>query len=147
MMPTMKVLARAAGVTLVVATSAGAQVTMPVAPQAGPVVLRGATAQACKACHAGDDAHKGTLGGGCESCHTPAGWARWSFDHERQTDYPLEGAHRPGHFDGVATVVVARWEKAIDMDQARAVLDRGKAFDDDASATVLEPVVPVARMR
>jgi imidazolonepropionase-like amidohydrolase len=43
MMPTMKVLARAAGVTLVVAGSAGAQVTMPVAPQSQPVVLRGAT--------------------------------------------------------------------------------------------------------
>jgi DAACS family dicarboxylate/amino acid:cation (Na+ or H+) symporter/aerobic C4-dicarboxylate transport protein len=27
--------------------------------------------------------------------------------------------------NGVATVVVARWEKAIDMQQARAVLDRG----------------------
>ena len=43
MMPTMKVLARAAGVALVAAASAGAQVTMPVAPQSQPVVLRGAT--------------------------------------------------------------------------------------------------------
>ncbi|MFA5939617.1 MAG: cytochrome c3 family protein [Sinimarinibacterium sp.] len=66
-----------------------------------------ATAQACKACHADDDTHKGTLGGACESCHTPAGWARWSFDHDRQTDYPLESAHREAacgacHRDAVA---------------------------------------------
>lgn len=36
--------------------------------------------------------------------------------------------------NGVATVVVARWEKAIDMEQARAVLDRGSALPDEALA-------------
>ena len=43
MTPTMKTLSRAAAAALVVAASAGAQVTMPVAPQSQPVVLRGAT--------------------------------------------------------------------------------------------------------
>ena len=43
MTPTMKVLARAAGVALVAAASAGAQVRMTVPPQSQPVVLRGAT--------------------------------------------------------------------------------------------------------
>lgn len=34
--------------------------------------------------------------------------------------------------NGVATVVVARWEKAIDMKQARAVLERGSALPDES---------------
>ena len=43
MTPTMKVFSRAAAATLLVAATAGAQVTMPVPPQSAPVVLRGAT--------------------------------------------------------------------------------------------------------
>jgi imidazolonepropionase-like amidohydrolase len=43
MTPTMKVFSRAAAATLLVAASAGAQVTMTVPPQSQPVVLRGAT--------------------------------------------------------------------------------------------------------
>ncbi|CAN7612321.1 C4-dicarboxylate transporter DctA [Massilia sp. LjRoot122] len=34
--------------------------------------------------------------------------------------------------NGVATVVVARWEKTIDMKQARAVLERGSALPDES---------------
>jgi len=46
--------------------------------------------------------------------------------------------------NGVATVVVARWEKAIDMDQARAVLNRGSALPDETSAdSVSDTPVPV----
>jgi len=36
--------------------------------------------------------------------------------------------------NGVATIVVARWENAIDLRQARAVLDRGTAVLESASA-------------
>lgn len=36
--------------------------------------------------------------------------------------------------NGVATVVVARWEKAIDMNRARAVLDRGALEADELEA-------------
>jgi DAACS family dicarboxylate/amino acid:cation (Na+ or H+) symporter/aerobic C4-dicarboxylate transport protein len=49
--------------------------------------------------------------------------------------------------NGVATVVVARWEKAIDMNQARAVLDRGKAFGGDDFAAPAETPAPVAWMQ
>jgi DAACS family dicarboxylate/amino acid:cation (Na+ or H+) symporter/aerobic C4-dicarboxylate transport protein len=35
--------------------------------------------------------------------------------------------------NGVATVVVARWEKALDLKQARAVLERGSALAGDTS--------------
>jgi DAACS family dicarboxylate/amino acid:cation (Na+ or H+) symporter/aerobic C4-dicarboxylate transport protein len=33
--------------------------------------------------------------------------------------------------NGVATVVVARWEKVLDLKQARAVLERGSALPGD----------------
>ncbi len=51
------------------------------------------TQTACIACHGPDDAHKGRLGDGCESCHNPNGWAFWIFDHDTQTDFRLTGKH------------------------------------------------------
>jgi DAACS family dicarboxylate/amino acid:cation (Na+ or H+) symporter/aerobic C4-dicarboxylate transport protein len=42
--------------------------------------------------------------------------------------------------NGVATVVVARWEGALDMNVARAMLNR----QGDTSIDALEPVVPLA---
>ncbi len=35
----------------------------------------------CAACHTKDDAHAGTLGTQCETCHNPAGWSPAIFDH------------------------------------------------------------------
>ncbi len=50
------------------------------------------TPQACYACHAKDDAHKGQLGQDCGLCHTPAGWIPSTFDHNKSI-FPLTGAH------------------------------------------------------
>lgn len=47
----------------------------------------------CVDCHQKDDKHKGRLGPACATCHTPADWAIWRFDHDTQTRYPLTGAH------------------------------------------------------
>ncbi len=38
--------------------------------------------------------HAGRLGANCASCHNPMGWSRWCFDRDRQSPYPLTGAHR-----------------------------------------------------
>ncbi|HSB89808.1 MAG TPA: cytochrome c3 family protein [Anaerolineales bacterium] len=46
----------------------------------------------CVACHAGDDAHNGQFGTDCGACHTPASWAKATFDHSK-TSFPLTGAH------------------------------------------------------
>ena len=51
------------------------------------------TRSGCIDCHEGDDEHQGKLGPNCLSCHTPNGWALWTFDHDEQTDYPLKGKH------------------------------------------------------
>jgi hypothetical protein len=51
----------------------------------------------CVACHRKDDnerGHKGGLGDKCESCHNERGWKGATFDHDRDTDYPLTGKHR-----------------------------------------------------
>lgn len=48
--------------------------------------------QTCVACHARDDAHKGSRGTSCASCHTTTNWRSASFDHD-STGFPLAGAH------------------------------------------------------
>lgn len=47
----------------------------------------------CIACHLKEDQHKGRLGQRCESCHNARHWRTWEFNHTRQTNYPLTGAH------------------------------------------------------
>jgi hypothetical protein len=44
----------------------------------------------CAACHS--DAHKGSFGAACSSCHTPQAWKTSRIDHSR-TAFPLRGAH------------------------------------------------------
>ena len=50
--------------------------------------------RACIACHKKDDEHKGRYGAKCESCHTDRNWKTTSFNHDRDTKYPLRGEHR-----------------------------------------------------
>jgi hypothetical protein len=47
----------------------------------------------CFACHESDDAHGGRSGQKCDDCHNPGGWHDSSFNHARDTDFPLEGRH------------------------------------------------------
>jgi hypothetical protein len=48
----------------------------------------------CVSCHRDDDEHLGKYGRDCARCHETAAWASLRFDHDRDTDYPLRGAHR-----------------------------------------------------
>jgi len=47
----------------------------------------------CYDCHAEDDAHDGRSGNECGTCHNPKGWDDTSFDHNRDTDFILDGKH------------------------------------------------------
>jgi hypothetical protein len=47
----------------------------------------------CVDCHAEDDAHDRRLGTDCGLCHNPNDWQLTVFDHDMQTDFPLDGAH------------------------------------------------------
>ena len=51
------------------------------------------TPRNCGDCHAADDVHKGNFGHDCARCHSPVGWSIWSFDHAKETHFPLTGAH------------------------------------------------------
>jgi len=47
----------------------------------------------CWGCHRGDDEHRGRNGHACDSCHSPTGWKNARFDHTKDTEFPLLGAH------------------------------------------------------
>ena len=47
----------------------------------------------CSQCHK-DTQHEGKLGPACQHCHNPNGWTLWRFNHDKDTKYPLTGAHR-----------------------------------------------------
>jgi hypothetical protein len=54
----------------------------------------------CYGCHAEDDSHNGRSGQECENCHKPSDWADTSFDHDRDTRFPLDGQHSEQTCDG-----------------------------------------------
>lgn len=52
---------------------------------------------ACVACHKKDDddkGHKGRYGNKCETCHTAKDWKSSTFNHDKETKYPLKGKHQ-----------------------------------------------------
>ena len=59
----------------------------------------------CASCHTKDDAHAGTLGMQCGTCHVPDGWKPAKVDHSKFT-FQLEGKHMTAacescHINGV----------------------------------------------
>lgn len=63
------------------------------------------TPKDCNGCHAKKDVHRGSLGTACESCHLESNWKKTTFDHDRNTKYPLRGRHasiacKTCHIDG-----------------------------------------------
>jgi hypothetical protein len=49
--------------------------------------------KACIGCHRQEDKHKGLYGEKCESCHGAKVWSAITFDHDRDTKYPLVAKH------------------------------------------------------
>jgi hypothetical protein len=47
----------------------------------------------CVGCHRAQDSHAGRLGQDCGKCHGNEKWTPSSFDHNRDTKWPLEGRH------------------------------------------------------
>ena len=47
----------------------------------------------CNACHAKDDKHQGRNGARCSACHTASNWKTVTFNHDRDTSFPLAGGH------------------------------------------------------
>jgi len=57
------------------------------------------TQRTCIACHAADDVHKKRQGPHCARCHNSTDWKTWVFDHDKETDFSLDGAHAKIHCD------------------------------------------------
>ena len=47
----------------------------------------------CAQCHEGDDLHDNTFGDECQNCHGESQWENARFDHNRLTDFSIEGRH------------------------------------------------------
>lgn len=58
---------------------------------------------ACYECHENDDEHERRLGKPCDQCHNPNGWKIWRFDHDTQSKFKIDGAHKALHCDGCHT--------------------------------------------
>ena len=52
------------------------------------------TESQCNECHSDDDVHKTRLGTDCETCHTSNSWLTWFFDHDKATQFKIDGAHK-----------------------------------------------------
>jgi hypothetical protein len=61
----------------------------------------------CSGCHRAQDAHAGRLGDDCAKCHGNEKWKPASFDHSRDTSWPLRGAHAKVGCHTCHTAVVA----------------------------------------
>jgi hypothetical protein len=52
------------------------------------------TSMECVSCHRNHDVHLGRNGKTCNTCHTTREWRKFSFDHTRETNFPLSGKHQ-----------------------------------------------------
>ena len=57
----------------------------------------------CIECHKKDDKHKGRYGEKCQDCHNEKDWKTITFDHDRDTKYPLKDAHKKVKCDSCHT--------------------------------------------
>jgi len=48
----------------------------------------------CVSCHTKDDPHNELNGPKCENCHAVNKWTELTFDHNRDSDFPLQGNHQ-----------------------------------------------------
>jgi hypothetical protein len=74
-------------------------------------------ARDCIGCHLKDDKHKSRFGEKCESCHNARDWKLWFFDHKRQADYPIEGAHAKVRCEACHIKPAAKGQLAAPLDR------------------------------
>lgn len=55
----------------------------------------GGISQDCVACHRAQDKHQGKNGNYCDSCHKTVNWTEITFNHDKDTKFPLLGKHLP----------------------------------------------------
>jgi hypothetical protein len=68
----------------------------------------------CFGCHRGEDAHAGRLGKECGKCHGNEKWLPSTFDHTRDTKWPLTGRHEKVECHACHTAPTASQKLATD---------------------------------
>lgn len=58
-----------------------------------PAVKAQGLTQSCNSCHAVDDVHRGRNGQQCADCHNSQSWKKTLFNHNKDTQFHLAGAH------------------------------------------------------
>lgn len=97
------------------------------------------TVSDCQGCHRLNDEHMGRFGTRCEKCHTPEGWKRLAFDHDRDTRFPLSGRHDEAKCEACHKGVLYREALATDCISCHRADDvhrgrNGDSCDDCHSA-------------
>jgi hypothetical protein len=85
----------------------------------------------CASCHGAQDVHRGKLGSACGDCHGTATWEKGSFDHDRETRFPLIGEHRSARCNDCHVTAGTR-AKGNKLDR-RCVTCHAKEDDHDGS--------------
>lgn len=57
-------------------------------------IVEQTTSMECASCHRKDDIHQGRNGDQCATCHKVSGWSNVTFEHAKETGFPLTGAHQ-----------------------------------------------------
>lgn len=71
----------------------------------------------CWSCHKKDDVHKLKYGTACQDCHNARSWPLWAFDHDRRTEWTLDGAHRKTRCDQCHTQPAPAGQRAARLDR------------------------------
>jgi hypothetical protein len=94
----------------------------------------------CHGCHLGEDSHAGRLGQECGKCHGNDKWKPASFDHTRDTKWPLAGRHREIDCHGCHTAPTARQKLGTECNACHRASDvhAGKLGADCAQCHTVE---------
>jgi hypothetical protein len=71
------------------------------------------------ACHKADDVHAGKNGAECQKCHNTKQWGKISFNHKRDTSFPLNGKHVKVPCRSCHTKVEIKPQKSTEKKKAR----------------------------
>lgn len=96
------------------------------------------TPRDCYACHKSGDKHALRYGFACDSCHNARGWGLWTFDHERQGRFVLDGAHARTRCDACHTKPAPAGRKAFPVDAACVSCHRRDDSHDGAYGAACE---------
>ncbi|MCO6413317.1 MAG: hypothetical protein J5I92_11270 [Thiogranum sp.] len=68
----------------------------------------------CNSCHYLNDVHNGRNGSKCADCHNAQQWDKTDFDHDRQTEFRLNGAHRSAACESCHTPALGKAKPKAD---------------------------------